>query len=140
MGASTIICLGNRYVAGDDIGCRVFDHLNSIPRCQGLDVIDGGLCGIDLLSLMEGRARVVFADALAGVAETDRVVVLDRNQIAAQASQYGHSAGLPFLLSMMPFVISPPWPEVTLVGASGMAGERTLLAVAKHCMEIASRV
>lgn len=139
MGASAIICLGNRYLAGDDIGCRVFDHLNQAPRRPGVDLIDGGLCGLDLLSLMEGRERVVFADALAGPVATDRVVVQECSEVVAQASHYGHSAGLPYLLSMMRLVLAPPWPQVTLVGASGAAGERTLLALAERCMEIASR-
>ncbi len=139
MNGSAIICLGNRYHAGDDLGCRVFDLLNSAARRPDVALIDGGLCGIDLLSVMEGRQRVVFADALAGVDDSDGVVVLEPEQIALQASHYGHSAGLPYLLSMLPLAVTPPWPRVKLVGASGAAGERTLLAVAERCLEIACR-
>ena len=137
--AAAIICLGNRYVAGDDVGCRVFECLKNMPRQDEVELIDGGLCGLDLLSLLEGRARVVFADALTGVTDPDRVVVLGRTEVAAQANRYGHSAGLPFLLGMMPRVVPPPWPAVAVVGAAAGADERTVLAVAERCMGIASR-
>ena len=138
MGDSRIICLGNRYLAGDDVGCRVFDQLSSAPPSPGIEVVDGGLCGLDLLSLLEGKTRVVFADALIGLAAPDRVVVLEGSEVAARASHYGHSAGLPFLLSMLPHALSPPWPEIALVGADGMADESTVRAVAERCLEIAS--
>ena len=137
MGMSSIICLGNRYIAGDDLGCRVFNCLSQTPRPPGIEVVDGGLCGLDLLSLMEGKTRVVFADALLASAAPGRIVVLDGGQVAAQASSYGHSAGLPFLLRMMPHAVSPPWPQVALVGADGDADSLTVSAVANRCLEIA---
>jgi len=137
MSATAIICLGNRFVAGDDVGCRVFDRLTSTQTPPGIDVIDGGLCGLDLLWLMEGKRRVVFADAVTGMAEAGGIVVLDREQTAVYAANYGHSAGLPYLLHMLPQTCRPPWPEIALVGVDGAADEAAVRTLAERCMEIA---
>lgn len=137
MGATAIICLGNRFVAGDDIGCRVYDYLTSKPVSAEVDIIDGGLCGLDLLRLLEGRRRVVFADAVTGIADEHGIALLDQDEVAAYAGNYGHSAGLPYLLHMLPHACPPPWPEITLLGAEGAANEATVAALAERCMEIA---
>jgi len=137
MATTAIICLGNRFVAGDDIGCRVFDHLAGLATPPDVEVIDGGLCGIDLLALVEGKRRVVFADAVAGMAEPGVIVVLNRAAVADCAGRYGHGAGLPYLLQLLPQVCRPPLPEIALVGAEGEADAWTVRTLAERCMEIA---
>lgn len=139
MEEAAIICLGNRFVAGDDIGSRVYDHLSKGMTSQGLDVIDGGLCGLDLLRAIEGRRRVVFVDAVVGLVGANDIAVLDRDEVAAYAGGFGHGAGLPYLLHMMPHACLPPWPEIAMVGTPGGATDATVAAVAQRCMEIARR-
>lgn len=138
MGTTAIICLGNRYVADDAVGCRVYDHLTGIEAPLDIDIVDGGLCGLDLLWLIEGKRRVVFADAVTGLAEPGHIVVLDRDQTAAYATTYGHGAGLPYLLHMLPKVCRAPWPEIALVGIEGKADDRDVHTFAQRCLEIAS--
>lgn len=135
---ATIICLGNRFVPGDDAGCRVFDYLtNTAP--DGLEIIDGGLCGLDLLRMVEGKRRVVFVDAVAGMAEPGDIVVMDREQVAAYAGSYGHGAGLPYLMSLLPEVCAGSLPEITLVGVEGIADESAIRALAIRSMEVVNR-
>lgn len=131
-----VICLGNRYLAGDDLGCRAFDQLAG--TLAGIDVVDGGLCGLDLLMLLEGRRRVIFVDAVAGLAAAGEIVVLGGDQVAAHAGRYGHSAGLPYLLRMLPHACAAPLPEVVLVGAEGCcADEAVVQALTRRCQEVA---
>lgn len=137
MAAITIICLGNRYVPGDDVGCRVFDYLAGISTPASVEIIDGGLCGLDLLRSVEGRRRVVFADAVTGMGKPGKIVELNREQVADYAERYGHSAGLPYLLRLLPQVCQPPVPDIALVGAEGMVDEGTVRMLAQRCMEIA---
>lgn len=137
MAATAIICLGNRYVPGDDVGCRVYDHLAGSALPPEVEIIDGGLCGLDLLRPVEGKRRVVFADAVAGLAEPGEIVVLSREQVAGYAGRYGHGAGLPYLLQLLPQVCQPPLPEIALVGAEGVVDEDTIRILAERCMEIA---
>lgn len=137
MAATAVICLGNRFVPGDDAGCRVYDRLSGADAPQDIDVIDGGLCGLDLLRLVEGRRRVVFVDAVAGMAETGGIVVLDREQAAAYAGRYGHGAGLPYLLRLLPRVCEAPLPDIALVGVEAPADAPAIRALAQRCMEVA---
>ncbi|MFA6497791.1 MAG: hydrogenase maturation protease [Desulfurivibrionaceae bacterium] len=137
MAAVTVICLGNRYVPGDDVGCRVFDYLSGISTPAYVEIIDGGLCGLDLLRSVEGKRRVVFADAVTGMGAPCEIVVLSREQVADYAGSYGHSAGLPYLLRLLPQVCLPPLPEIALVGAEGIVDEGTVRMLAQRCMEIA---
>lgn len=136
--ALAVICLGNRYVPGDDVGCRVFDRLvgPGAPRHDDVDVIDGGLAGLDLLNLVEGRRRVVFVDAVSGMAADGAIVVMDRAAVAAYAGGYGHGAGLPYLLHMLPQVCADPLPEIALVGAEGRPDEATVQVLAQRSLEI----
>lgn len=134
---ATIICLGNRFVPGDDAGCRVFDYLKDAAP-DGLEIIDGGLCGLDLLRMVEGRRRVVFVDTVAGMAKKPGdIVVMDREQVAAYASSYGHGAGLPYLMSLLPEVCAEP-PEITLVGVEGIADGSAIRALAIRSIEVAN--
>ena len=137
MNDTAIICLGNRYAAGDDVGWRTFEHLRNFPLPADIDLYDGGLGGLDLLRLVEGRRRVVFADTLAEPPSPDTVRVLGQAEIAAWADGYGHSAGLPYLLHMLPQVCPHPWPEIALVGAASPVRPTTVRSVAERCMEIA---
>jgi hydrogenase maturation protease len=137
LSVAAIICLGNRFAPGDGLGCQVFDQLSIGALPPGVEVIDGGLCGLDLLHVVEGKQRVVFADAVAGVADPEQIVVMDQTAVAAFAKRYGHGAGLPYLLHLLPHVCTAPLPHITLVGACGDADMRTVRAVAKRCVEIA---
>lgn len=143
MTPTAIVCLGNRFAPGDDIGCRVHDHLAGTPLPAEVALIDGGLCGLDLLRVIEGRRRVVFADAVTGLAAIDEIVVLSRAEVAAYAESYGHGAGLPYLLRLLPQVCAAPLPEIALVGAESQpetalsADETTVHAIAARCVELA---
>ena len=136
--AIAVICLGNRYVAGDDVGCRVFDYLSHSALPEDLELIDGGLCGLDMLRLIEGRRRVVFVDAVAGISDAGAVAVMSQEQVAAYAGRYGHGAGLPYLLRLLPQVCEAPLPEITLVGAESTGDESAIRTLAVRCMEVAA--
>ncbi len=136
-----IVCIGNRYVEADALGYRVYERLTNGPLAdaaarEGVEIVDGGLCGIDLLRAVEGRRRVVFVDALDGVAADGDIAVLDGAEVAALAGGYGHAGGLPYLLHMMPQVCDAPLPEVALVGGEGRLDEPALQALARRSLEV----
>lgn len=137
-----IVCVGNRYSAEDAVGCLVYDRLTSgalagAAAAADIEIVDGGLCGLDLLRTIEGRRRVVFVDALAGIAAAGDIAVLDGAAVAAYAGGYGHAAGLPYLLHMLPQVCDAPLPEVALVGAAGGLDEAALDVMARRSLELA---
>jgi hydrogenase maturation protease len=115
-----IVCVGNRYIDEDSAGPKVFDYLTSRGHPTELDLVDGGLGGLDLLRWMEGVDRVVFVDTVWGIGSPGEVMVLSREQVAGYAPErYEHGAGLAFLLQMLPQVCPGPTADVMVVGIEG---------------------
>lgn len=140
-----IVCVGNRFVAEDALGPRVLDRLREGARLlarEPLELVDGGLLGLDLLSIVERASHVVFVDALTG-AGTREVVELRGpdwqsaiSATAASPSSWGHDHGLAFLLRALPHVCDTP-PSWELVGAEGLADDALVDAVAARALVLA---
>lgn len=114
-----IICVGNRYCESDAAGWRVLQRLRELPLPPGVEVIDGGLGGLNLLGLVEPSDRVVFVDQVRGAAQPGQVVVLDGTEACeSPVLRYGHGGGLGYLLNVL-----AAEPEerrtVTVVGLEG---------------------
>ncbi len=133
-----IICIGNRYDTRDEAGPKVYDRLaqNGLPH--DVEVIDGGLAGLDLLRFVDGSERVVFVDAVSGFSHRAGVVVVDVDEVMEQTSApYDHAAGLPYLLRVLPEVCQGTTPEIFLVGLEGPPGEEAVLAAAELSLALA---
>lgn len=115
-----IICIGNRFVAQDAAGPAVFDRLQQMQTLpEDVELIDGGLMGLNLLPFLERGGRVVFVDAVSGFDQPGEIVVLDWRQILenTHVSAFDHDAGLAYLLTVLPRVCDGEMPrEVILVG------------------------
>lgn len=63
-----ILGCGNPLMGDDGAGIRVIEklkktHLNEVA---GVEIIDAGVCGLDLLNLFEGASKVIIVDAVVG--------------------------------------------------------------------------
>ena len=135
-----IVCIGNRLVAEDCAALEVYDLLRSQALPEGLELVEGGLAGLDLLPLLERGGRVVFVDQVRGFAGEDEMVVVDREEIVAAAGSghYGHEAGLPYLMAVLPRVCEGEMAEeVTLVGLEGRCSAQTIARAAATSLAIA---
>lgn len=134
-----IICVGNPYFPGDDVGPRVYEYLRSIDLPAGVVVIDGGLRGIDLLAFLEGADRIVFVDSLHGFGKPGEVIILDRETVSSETeAEYGHSGGLAYLLKMLPVLSQHPPREVYVVGAEAILLETDTASIADASLKIAT--
>ncbi len=135
-----IICIGNRYAAEDAAGPAVYDHLRRLELPAGLELIDGGLAGLDLLRYLEGAEQVVFVDSVSGAQRGDlnnTVIVLAGEEVAALASsRYDHSAGLAYLLRILPEVCEGALPQVRLVGIRGHPDQAAIHEAAALALKI----
>lgn len=133
-----IICVGNRYNQQDAAGPMVYDRLTRRELPRDVEVIDGGLAGLDLLRFVQGAQRVVFVDAVSGSDGPDGVLVLDVDEAARLAgAMYDHSAGLGYLLRVLPEVCEGTIPEVLLVGVQGVPDQSAIAAAADMSLMIA---
>lgn len=136
-----IICIGNRFIEKDAAGARVFDRLQAMrPLPPGIELVEGGLAGLDLLPLLEQGGRVVFIDAVRGFAREDEIILLSHREILQTPSplHFGHGAGLPYLLTVLPKVYDGELPEeIVLLGLEGRCGEETIEKAANMSIAIA---
>ena len=58
-----ILGLGNPLQGDDGVGCRVVQELEERTLPDDVEVMDGGVPGVGLLNLFEGRRRVIIVDA-----------------------------------------------------------------------------
>jgi len=133
-----IICVGNRYAADDEVGPRTYEILAGRARPAEVEVVEGGLAGLNLLGLMEGVGRVVLVDTLAGFTEPGQVVMMDGIEAGLKISSgYGHGNGLGYLLRMLPTVWEGKLPEIIVIGLEGRADAQAINRLAETCLELA---
>lgn len=135
-----IICVGNRYVSSDSAGPEVYDQLVERDLPAGVEVVDGGLSGLNLLGLVEESDRVIFVDTVAGFGEPGEVMLVENAKEAFRKPEgLDHGTGLYYLLSVIDQVAEGQVPEILVVGleqpctgaAIWRAAEMSLVAAAR---------
>jgi len=133
-----IVCIGNRYVPADGAGPAVYDRLEKKNLPPGIDLIDGGIGGLNLLGALDGAETVVFVDATRGLGPPGGVRVFDAGDIALTADEcFGHGAGLPYLLRMIPVGLAVPPSRVYIVGLETPADENSVGRAAETVLRLA---
>lgn len=137
-----ILCIGNRFDSEDAVGMAVFDKLQEMqPLPAEIEVIEGGLAGLNLLPLLEQGGRVVFVDAVKGFAEPGEIVLLDHQDILHTLGEghFDHGAGLAYVLSVLPRVCDGTLPEeIVLVGLEGECSMQMIERAARLSIAIAA--
>lgn len=134
-----IICVGNRFRHEDSAGPMVYDQLANHRLPGDIEVIDGGLAGLNLLRFMYGADRIVFIDAVNGFKPFDGVIVLNAKDASRHADTiFGHSAGLAYCLRVLPEVHDGKLPEIFVVGIEGDTDPDKILKAAKISIKIAT--
>lgn len=99
-----IIGLGNRLMTDDGVGLealRAFEESYGLP--QGVDLLDGGTLGLDLLVHIEGYPRVLIADCVTAGHPPGTVFRLEGNEVPRAFSQClsPHQMGLKDLVAVL---------------------------------------
>jgi hydrogenase maturation protease len=136
---SAIICIGNRLMPEDSAGLMVFDRLQQQSLPDTIQVIEGGLMGLNLLPFLERGGRVVFVDNVCGFTRPSSLIVLNQAQvIATGADHYDHNSCLAYVLSVLPKVCEGTLAEeVVLLGIEGPSTERLVQEAANLSVFIA---
>ncbi len=133
-----IICIGSAFQDGDSAGARVFARLLDTDLPEDLEVVDGGLRGLDLLRLVETSERVAFVDTVSGFAAPGEVVGLEGDSLGEIATEgYGHGGGFSYFLRALPQLARKPVP-VCLVGLEAPASERSITEAARRAVAFAT--
>lgn len=138
MPRARIICIGSPYHPADWVGPAVYAALRRQDIGPEIDLVDGGLQGLNLMALMEDVDKVVFADTLVGDDESaSDAPQLLRNPFGGDRRLgFDHAGGLAYLLQAAPLVLDP-LPAVAVVGMHAGADRRRIPEVAHLCLMIA---
>ncbi|MEJ2655624.1 MAG: hydrogenase maturation protease [Desulfobacterales bacterium] len=135
-----IICVGNRFRPEDSAGPMVYDHLLSSRIPKGVEVIDGGLAGLNLLRFFDNAVRVVLIDAVKGFRSSGGVFTLTVKDAGRHAdAMFGHNAGLAYCLRVLPEVHEGKLPEIFIVGIQGPPKPDKISKAAGMSLEIAAQ-
>lgn len=136
MNKKRIVCVGNRYIPGDNLGMRVFDYLMRTGVPCDVALIDGGVQGLNLLKTVEGAEKMVFVDNLKGFGNPNQIVILDASEVAHADAVYGHSGGLAYMLSVLQFVFEDKLPPISVIGMEGNPDDAAIPALAEACLKV----
>lgn len=138
-----IICIGNHFVKKDAAGIAVLAKLMEMqPLPAEIEIIEGGLAGLNLLPFLEQGGRVVFVDSVSGFTQPGDIVLLKSEEILRTLtnSHFDHDAGLAYLLTVLPKVCEGQLPEeIVLVGLEGECTPHTIEQAARLSVNIAAQ-
>jgi hydrogenase maturation protease len=102
MGDTLVLGLGNILLRDEGVGVRVVERLQEQYRFPpGVQVVDGGTLGLDLMAYVEGADRLLVIDAVDAGAEPGTIAHLAGDEVPAFLSLKisPHQMGLSDLLA-----------------------------------------
>jgi hydrogenase maturation protease len=112
-----VLGLGNILLRDEGVGVRVVQAMEQMPLPPGVEVLDGGTAGLDLLDALADRQKVVVIDALDGDMAPGTVLRLTPDELVPrhEPGVSLHDLGLVETLALARQLnVSPP--EVVIIG------------------------
>lgn len=81
MGKKIVIGIGNHLMGDDAFGLRVVENLKERYPDTGVDFIEGGTLGLDLLRHFERADHLILVDAMDVGAEAGKVFLFDQEEL-----------------------------------------------------------
>jgi hydrogenase maturation protease len=131
-----IICIGNPFFLPDAAGPMVYEILSRLQLPQKVELIDGGLAGLNLLRCLEDVGIVVFVDAVSGFRDSPGIVIMNSFESLQIDPECDHNTGLSYLLRVAPLVLIGEMPDIILVGIEGEPGYGLCAQAAQMCLDI----
>lgn len=98
-----VLGIGNILLADDGVGVRAIEALRRTAVPAGVDVVDGGTAGADLLDILAERQKVIVVDAVDVGAQPGTVVRLSPEDLGSVGDRgiSLHEVGLAQALAMV---------------------------------------
>lgn len=118
MGAITILGIGNILLQDEGFGVRVVEELNYryiFP--PGVQVLDGGTLGMELLRFLTGTDKLVIIDAIAGTSSPGTVYEFQNEAVKTYFNNKisMHEFGIQEVLATLD-ILGNPIKDVVIVG------------------------
>ncbi|WP_457600957.1 HyaD/HybD family hydrogenase maturation endopeptidase [Hydrogenivirga sp.] len=113
-----VLGIGNILLSDEGLGVRALEKLKELYDFpEGVDLIDGGTLGIDLLYHLEGVDRLLVLDAVSGGKPPGTLYVFKGNEVKSyfRRKVSMHEIGFQEVLGLME-VMDKPVPEIVVIG------------------------
>jgi len=91
-----VLGIGNTMLKDEGIGVRVAEKMMEMSLPPEVEVMDGGIKGLDLLYYIEGRKKVIVVDAVKAGAPPGTLFRFTDNDIAAKKGVMRSAHGIDF--------------------------------------------
>jgi hydrogenase maturation protease len=111
-----ILGIGNILQRDEGLGVHVVNYINrNIELPDGIEVIDGGTAGFDLLPLMAGRDKIIIVDALRADDKPGSIYRFNpEDAMRSRASLSLHEVGITEIIDLLRLLGENP--EVEIIG------------------------
>ncbi|WP_406661606.1 hydrogenase maturation protease [Methanolobus sp. ZRKC3] len=126
-----ILGCGNPLIGDDGIGIHVIERLKEMhdKLPDDVELVDAGVCGLDMLNLLEDVSRVIIVDAIKGAGDAGSVHRFSAEDIKAASSANAfsmHDTSLADVLCISEHIQKMP-EQITVFGIEiGKADEISL--------------
>jgi hydrogenase maturation protease len=101
VGKTLVLGVGNLLLSDDGVGVHTIQRLQEVARLpEGVQVVDGGTSGLDLLHYLEGVSHMIIVDAVETGQAPGTLMRITGDQVPAYLSlkMSPHEIGLPDML------------------------------------------
>jgi len=91
-----VLGIGNTMLRDEGIGVRVAEKMMKMSLPPEVEVMDGGIKGLDLLYFIEGRKKVIVVDAVKADAPPGTLFRFTDNDLAAKKGTLRSAHGIDF--------------------------------------------
>ena len=114
-----VLGLGNILLRDEGVGVRVVQAMEQMPLPPGVEVLDGGTAGVDLLDVLADRWKVIVIDAIDGDIAPGTVLRLTPDELVPrhEPGVSLHDLGLVETLALAGHLNASPQ-EVVIIGVS----------------------
>ncbi|SES67214.1 hydrogenase maturation protease [Methanococcoides vulcani] len=86
-----IIGCGNTLMGDDAVGVRIVEALKKmeLEPLEGIDILDAGVCGLDILNLLEGVDKVIIVDSIIGNTKKGSILRFEGEDLLNKDYEHG---------------------------------------------------
>jgi len=104
-----VVGFGNLLLGDDGVGIRIIQRLKMMDLPSQVDIIDAGVYGAILFSLVEKYNKIIVVDAFRSNCDIENILFMKASHIIKEKEKYyfsGHDLSLFDIFSMMKSVYS----------------------------------
>jgi hydrogenase maturation protease len=111
-----VIGLGNQLHGDEGVGIHVAERMNQIELPEGVEVMDGGTIGHDMIFYLEGRSKLICVDAVKMGQTPGTIYRFEPRELAVMPTEFFSLYELKMANALADAELQGRRPEAVLIG------------------------